>query len=107
MGTPFPVSSGKSIYLKPVGDKIQQNYARVGSDELDKVFGEAVEELDPQKAIALANEADKMIWEEVHSLPMYQRPDMWGAKKDLANIGAYGFASVAYEDIGWMSRAAK
>jgi hypothetical protein len=25
---------------------------------------------------------------------------MWAAKKDIANIGAYGFARVAYEDIG-------
>jgi peptide/nickel transport system substrate-binding protein len=103
MGTPFPVSSGKSIYLKPVGDKIEQNYARIGSDELDKTFGEAVRELDPQKAIILANAADKLIWEEVHSLTMYQRPDIWAVKKGLANIGAYGFASVAYEDISWMS----
>jgi peptide/nickel transport system substrate-binding protein len=106
MGTPFPISSGKSIYLKPVGDKIQQNYSRIGSDELDRKYAEAVQELDPQKAIALANEVDNLIWEEVHSLTMYQRPDIWGAKKNLANIGASGFASVIYEDIGWTSGAA-
>ena len=107
MGTPFPVSSGKSIYLKPVGDKIEQNYARTGSDELDHVFAQAVQQLDPDKAIALANDADKLIWQEVHSLALYQRPDLWGAKKGLANIGAYGFADVVYEDIGWMSDAAR
>jgi peptide/nickel transport system substrate-binding protein len=106
LGTPFPVSSSQSIYRKPVGDKIEQNFARIGSDELDHAFDQAVQELDPQKAIALANQADTMIWQEVHSLTSYQRPDIWGAKMGLANIGAYGFASVAYEDIGWVESPA-
>ena len=103
MGTQFPVSSAQSIYIKPVGDSIQQNYARTGSDQIDQLFGEATQELDPAKEILLANEIDKLIWAEVHSLTTYQRPDMWAVKKGLANIGAYGFASIAYEDIGWMS----
>ena len=30
IGTPFPVSSSKSIYALPKGDDIQQNYARIG-----------------------------------------------------------------------------
>ena len=106
IGTPFPISSSQSIYMKPVGDKIKQNYARVGSDQLDEAFRAAVSELDPAQAIRKANEADKLIWEEVHSLTNYQRPDIWGAKSGLANIGAYGFANVIYEDIGWMNDSA-
>ena len=102
MGTPFPVSSSESIYRRPVGDKIQQNYARIGSDELDRVFDDAVQELDPQTAISLANQADTLIWQEVHSVTTYQRPDIWAVKSGLANIGAYGFASIGYEDIGWV-----
>jgi peptide/nickel transport system substrate-binding protein len=105
MGTQFPVGSAQSIYTKPVGDKIQQNYARTGSDELDQAYREAISELDPAKALEKANEVDKMVWAEVHSLPTYQRPDIWGVKSGLANIGAYGFASVIYEDIGWAKGA--
>ena len=101
LGTPFPVGSSQSIYRKPIGDKIQQNFARIGSDELDRVLDQATQELDPQKAIGLANQADELIWQEVHSVTTYQRPDIWAAKKGLANMGAYGFASIAYEDIGW------
>ncbi len=101
-GTQFPVSSSRSIYAKPVGDSIQQNYARTGSDQIDHLFDEATEELDPAKEIQLANQIDTMIWTEVHSLTSYQRPDLWAVKKGLANVGAYGFASVTYEDIGWM-----
>lgn len=103
LGTPFPVGSSQAIYRKPVGNDIQQNYARIGTDELDHVFDQAVEELDPQKQIALANQADKLIWQEVNSMADYQRPDIYAVKKGLANIGAYGFASIIYEDIGWTS----
>jgi peptide/nickel transport system substrate-binding protein len=103
LGTPFPIGSSQSIYAKPVGDHIQQNYARTGSDQIDQLYREAIQELDPAKAIEKANEIDKLIWAEVHSLTTYQRPDIWAAKKDLANMGAYGFADVIYEDIGWMA----
>jgi peptide/nickel transport system substrate-binding protein len=106
MGTQFPVSSAQSIYMKPVGDKIQQNYSRIGNDKLDQLYRETVSELDREKTIQKANEVDKMIWEEVHSLTLYQRPDIWGVKAGLANIGAYGFASIAYEDIGWVNGSA-
>jgi peptide/nickel transport system substrate-binding protein len=102
LGTPFPISSSQSIYMKPVGDAIKQNYARIGTDQIDQLFGQVVGELDPAKAIQDANEIDKLIWAEVHSLTTYQRPDIWAIKKNVANMGAYGFASVAYEDIGWL-----
>jgi peptide/nickel transport system substrate-binding protein len=104
LGTPFPISSSQSIYMKPGPAGIQQNYARIGNDQIDQLYREAVEELDPAKAIAKANQIDSLIWTEVHSLTNYQRPDIWAVKKDLANIGAYGFASVFYENIGWMAQ---
>jgi peptide/nickel transport system substrate-binding protein len=101
LGGVFPVSGRKSIYAKPVGDSIQQNYARVGSDELDALFDRATAEFDPDKAIALGNQIDTLIWEEVHSLTTYQRPEIVAANSKLANFGAFGFASAIYEDIGF------
>jgi peptide/nickel transport system substrate-binding protein len=109
MGTPFPISSSKSLYAKPAMGPdgimaIQQNYARVGSDEIDKLFAEATQELDRKKAIELANRIDAQIWQIVHSLTLYQRPEMWVTKTGLANHGAFGFAEIVYEDIGWAKR---
>ena len=101
LGGVFPISGGKSIYAKPAGDKIQQNYARVGSDELDALFDRATAEFDPDKAIDLGNQIDALIWEEVHSLTTYQRPEIVAATSKLANFGAFGFASAIYEDIGF------
>jgi peptide/nickel transport system substrate-binding protein len=106
MGTPFPISSSKSIYGKPIADaqgriQIQQNYGRIGSDTIDALFDQANAELDRTKAIELANQADALIWQEVHSITLYQRPELFATKKDLANFGARGFANIVYEDIGW------
>lgn len=109
IGTPFPISSSKSLYAKPTVRpggvlSVQQNYARVGSDEIDRLFAEATQELDRKRAIELANRADAQIWQIVHSLTLYQRPEMWVTKSDLANHGAFGFAEIVYEDIGWAKR---
>ncbi len=107
MGTPYPVSSSKGVYVKPTKDAkgelaIQQNYARVGSDEINQLFDQANGELDRKKAIELANRADALIWQEVHSLASYQRPELVACKKTLANFGAFGFQQPwVYQDIGW------
>ena len=105
LGTPFPISSSKSIYANPQGDNIQQNYARIGSPLIDKGFNDANSTLDPVKAIQIANDTDKLIWQEVHSLTTYQRPDLKGCVVTLVNYGALGFASVKYQDVGFAKSA--
>jgi peptide/nickel transport system substrate-binding protein len=107
IGTQFPISSNRAIYANPKKNAkgeldIQQNYARTGSPEIDDLFAKATSELDRAKAIDLANQIDAKIFEEVHSLPTYQRPDLVAAKKNLANYGAIGFATVKYQDVGWV-----
>ncbi|MGH9041716.1 MAG: ABC transporter family substrate-binding protein [Acidimicrobiia bacterium] len=106
LGTVFPISSSKSIYAKPKpgpdgGLVIQQNFARVGSDELDALFDKATRIFDAEEAAKVGNRIDKMIWDEVHSLTLYQRPEIIAAKATLANFGAFGFATAIYEDIGF------
>ena len=105
-GTPFPVTSAKSIYVTPTKrpdgtEDIQQNYFRLGNPEIDRLFDEGAATFDIDKQIEIGNQIDKLIWEEVHSLTFYQVPDIVAAKDKLANFGAYGFASTIYEDIGY------
>ncbi|HEU4619063.1 MAG TPA: ABC transporter family substrate-binding protein [Gammaproteobacteria bacterium] len=111
MGTPYPIADSRSLYGRPSLDaegrlNVQQNYARIGSEELDDLLARAIAEFDRGKAEALANEADAMIWQEVHSLTLYQRPDLIAVKKDLANYGAFGIAQPwPYADMGWVAAA--
>jgi peptide/nickel transport system substrate-binding protein len=107
LGTPFPISSAVSIYKKPVRDakgqlQIQQNFARLGSAQIDDLMTRALRELDFNKARELLNQADKLVWDEVHSLILYQRPSITAVTAKLANFGSFGFKSTIYQDIGFM-----
>ena len=101
------MSSAKSIYINPKKNSsgeldIQQNYARIGSPQIDDLMSAAEQEVDPVKAAALANQADKAVWAEVHSLTMFQRPQITAVKATLANVGSYGFKTPLYQDIGFV-----
>ncbi len=109
VGTVFPISSATSIYAQPSpgGDgrlDVGQNYGRIGSDEIDRLFDEATAAFDRARANELGNEIDALIWQEVHSLTLYQRPEIVAAREDLANVGAFGFATLRYEDMGYLER---
>jgi peptide/nickel transport system substrate-binding protein len=97
IGTPFPVSSAQSIYTSTGG----QNYAKIGSPEIDALYKQAVSELDPKKAADLTYQIDQKIWEIGHSVALYQRPDLVAAKSTLVNFGSFGFADPVYESIGF------
>ena len=108
LGTPFPISSAQSIYANPTKDskgelQIQQNYARVGSPQIDDLMTKAAQSLDENQAISLINQADKLIWDEVHSIVFYQRPQMTGVNKNLANIGSWGFAQPDFTKVGFVN----
>jgi peptide/nickel transport system substrate-binding protein len=106
IGTAFPVSSSESIYKKPVKAAdgtldVQQNYSRIGTDEIDALYKQANAELDKKKNQELGNEIDAKVWVEVYSLPMYQRPDLAAVKKEIVNLGAFAYADYVYEDMGY------
>ena len=106
MGTPYPMSSARSLYAMPTRNAageldVQQNYARIGTPEIDRLFDETAQELDRSKAVELAYQTDALIWQEVHSLTLYQRPEIVATRSRLANFGAFGFATWVYQDIGW------
>lgn len=91
LGGATPISGAKSIYEKPSGGDIHQNYARVGSDKIDKLMNEALATVDDQKTVhRKVNKADKLVWQEVHSMVLYQRPQIYGTSKGVVNVGCWG-----------------
>lgn len=98
--TPWPISSSKGIYyLNP--DSVNQNFGRIGSDEINKLLDEANAELDDAKRTELTNQADKLIWEAGHHLPLYQVPGARATRATLVNFGAFGVADPDYTAIGF------
>jgi peptide/nickel transport system substrate-binding protein len=98
LGTSLPISASKSIMTTDGG----QNYGKIGTAEIDKLYERANRELDPAKRCTIATQIDKKLWEVGHSMINYQRPDVWQVDAKLANFGAFGFSSGDYTKIGFM-----
>jgi peptide/nickel transport system substrate-binding protein len=99
IAVPFPVTTSGSIYGTR-GDT-QQNFGGIGNDTINNLFAQASTEFDPARKIALANQIDQEIWKTGHSLLLYQRPDVWGVRNGVANVGAFGISDPIYSDIGF------
>jgi peptide/nickel transport system substrate-binding protein len=97
-GDAFPLASLTQIYRTNAAS----NFGKVSSPEIDAKIEETVGELDPEKARALANELDKMLFEEVFSLPLTQSAGNVAVRSNLANFGAFGLADADYTKIGFM-----
>ncbi|GAA2446404.1 ABC transporter substrate-binding protein [Streptomyces glaucus] len=108
----FPATDARPVYAKPVPGadgslNVEQNYTRVGTDQVDQLFDQAVATLDEEEARSLIRKADARIWAVAGSIPLYQRPQLTAARKNLANAGAFGFATPVYEDMGFFAKGAK
>jgi peptide/nickel transport system substrate-binding protein len=80
----------------------ESNFGKISSPEIDAKVEQVLDELDPDKARALANEADKLIFGEVFSLPLFQSPGNVAVRSNLANFGPAGLGDLNYSAIGFM-----
>ncbi|BBY93101.1 hypothetical protein MGALJ_27700 [Mycobacterium gallinarum] len=97
-GDAFPLSSLTQIYRTGA----ESNFGNISSPAIDAKIEETVSELDPAKARTLANEMDKLLFEEVFSLPLTQSTGNVAVRSNLANFGAFGLADANYSTIGFM-----
>ncbi|MER5470133.1 ABC transporter substrate-binding protein [Streptomyces sp. NPDC002685] len=107
----FPATDARPIYAKPVPAadgslSVEQNYTRVGTDQVDQLFDQALSTLDEDEARSLVRKADARIWAAAGSIPLYQRPQLAAARVGLANTGAFGFQTPVYEDMGFLKKGA-
>ncbi|MEV0313257.1 ABC transporter family substrate-binding protein [Nonomuraea fuscirosea] len=97
IGTPLPLGSLPQIYK--TGS--ESNFPKMSDPEVDAAIQAAVDEMDPAAAIQKANAADKLIWDRVHTIPLYQRPEIFATKKTLANWGARGYKYYDWTAVGF------
>jgi peptide/nickel transport system substrate-binding protein len=98
LGTALPISSAKSIFSSDG----EQNYGKISSPAIDKLFTEANSVLDPAKRCAAITKADALIWKLGHSAILYQRPNIIGMDAKVANMGAWGFTSADWTKVGFV-----
>jgi peptide/nickel transport system substrate-binding protein len=108
----FPATDARPIYAKPVPAadgslSVEQNWTRVGTDQVDQLFDEAIGTLDESESRSLIRKADARIWAAAGSIPLYQRPQLIAARRNLANAGAFGFQTPVFQDIGFLKKGVR
>jgi peptide/nickel transport system substrate-binding protein len=108
----FPATDARPVYAKPVpaadgSVDVEQNYTRVGTDQVDQLFDQALGTLDEDRARSLLRKADSRIWASAASIPLYQRPQLTAVRKGLVNAGAFGFQTPVFEDMGFLKKGAR
>lgn len=93
----FPLSMMTQLYTSDGGG----NFGKIGNRKIDAKINQTLSELNQDKARALANQVDMMIWNEGFSLPLFQSPGNVAVRSNLANFGAPGLADVVYAAIGF------
>jgi peptide/nickel transport system substrate-binding protein len=97
VGTNFPIASSPNLYK--IGGA--QNFGNIGSADIDATFAKANNILDLKKRCELANAADKEVYKLVHSITLFQRNNVVGVPKTVANFGAFGFTSIDWTKVGF------
>ncbi|MEY9993991.1 peptide/nickel transport system substrate-binding protein [Streptomyces sp. V4I8] len=108
----YPATDARPIYAKPVPAadgslNVEQNYTRVGTDQVDQLFDQAIGTLDESESRSLIRKADSRIWAAAGSIPLFQRPQLTAARTSVANAGAFGFGTPVYEDMGFLKKGMK
>ena len=102
--SPFSAGS-KGNYGMPLdedGEEWGANNSKHSTQEISDKFDELAVETDPERYAEIANEIDALLWEEVLTIPLFERPGFYVVNEDLHNWGEYGLAAdYVYEDIGW------
>ncbi|HEU4898491.1 MAG TPA: ABC transporter family substrate-binding protein [Actinomycetota bacterium] len=83
VGTPFAVSSNQPIFSTDSA----QNYGKYSNPKVDELFTQAISELDAAKSAELGNQVDQLLWEDMATLPLYQKPQLIGWRNKFTGIG--------------------
>jgi ABC-type transport system substrate-binding protein len=71
--TDFSVTNSRGVYyLDPIN--VNKNYGKVGNGIINKLFEQALSELDPGRRVVLAKRIDEEIWKSGSQLPLFQVP---------------------------------
>ncbi|WP_079051274.1 ABC transporter family substrate-binding protein [Streptomyces curacoi] len=100
-GIDFPATWSRDRYMQPEEGGIQLNFSRTGTDQIDAALNAAVAETEETRAVEKLNQADRLLWQHAAVIPLFQMPDLVASRGTLANLGAQGFSSIVYQDIGF------
>jgi peptide/nickel transport system substrate-binding protein len=80
------ISSNKSIYVSPKNGQ-QQNYTQIGTPAIDAALNKMATATNTDDETKFANQADSLLWDQMATLPLYQKPTLLAFDSNYAGIG--------------------
>jgi len=84
VGSPA-ISSNRSIYLSPKYGQ-QQNYTQAGTPQIDAALNKMSTSINQTDETKWANEADKLLWQQMYTLPLYQKPELLAYSNNISGV---------------------
>ena len=78
VGTPFTASSNQSLFI-PGGGQNEMSYE---NEEVGTLFTEAIQTADREVTVEKTNEIDKVLWEDLPTIPLYAKPTLAAGPRD-------------------------
>jgi len=92
MGSSFPLMGIGQLF----GEGSEFNHAQLTTPLLEELRPLIDTNPDPIARLKQGQEVDQALWENVHTLPLYQRPTITAVRAGLANFGSFGLAQIPY-----------
>jgi peptide/nickel transport system substrate-binding protein len=84
VSAPF-VTSQVAAYQSP-SRGLGNNYSRTGSPQIDALLDKMSTDLEPKQQAADANAADALLWDQMATIPLYQKPTFLGYRSKLQHV---------------------
>jgi peptide/nickel transport system substrate-binding protein len=82
-----PFASGNNpIYSQCQNGTCASNYGQIGNDQADQLMKQGAAELDHAKVADIYNQVDKIAWDNMWTLPLYQKPTFTAVRNTFVNI---------------------
>jgi peptide/nickel transport system substrate-binding protein len=91
------LSSNTSIYVPGGG----QNWNNYKDDKLTPLFEQANKELDAKKRADLMNQIDKVLWDDMATLPLFQFQELISYSDTIQNVSYNGPLGVTWDAQNW------
>lgn len=98
IGTSYPYRGVDQIY----GTGSESNFCFCSVSGVDDLIDELAVTPEEAERARIANEIDVVLWEYAHTIPLYQRPELWAVNANVANYGAIGLMNpLPWTNVGW------
>lgn len=81
VSTPF--ASGNAALYEPGGESNEMSYV---NEKVGTLFDEMVGSTDRAEVVSKSNEIDTILWEDLATIPLYQKPTLLPARETVLNV---------------------